>query len=132
MVEITPDIKTLLKKAIVAFSTVSVDKQPNTVAIFRVKVVSPNQILITDNFFNKTRKNLETNNQVSLAFWNLENDSNGAGYQLKGTAEIFTQGKWKDQVDIDPGNQGLAHKAAVLVTITEIWDLANPKLLCKS
>jgi hypothetical protein len=28
-------------------------------------------------------------------------------------------------------NQGLAHKAAILVTITEIWDLANPKLICK-
>ena len=33
-------------------------------------------------------------------------------------------------VDNDPDNAGLAHKAAILVTITEIWDLATPKLIC--
>lgn len=34
-------------------------------------------------------------------------------------------------VDDDPNNKSLAHKAAVLVRIDEIWDLAKPKLIAK-
>jgi hypothetical protein len=40
-------------------------------------------------------------------------------------------GKWKKRVDEDQDNKGLAHKAAVLVTVDEIWDLATPKLIAK-
>ena len=130
MLQIPTEIKNLFEKSIVAFATVDKDSKPNCVAIACCKVVTPNQVLITDNFFNKTRINLLKNNQVALSFWEPEDNPTGNhGYQLKGIAEYITSGKWKGIVDNDPNNRGLAHKAAVLVTVTEIWDLANPKLI---
>jgi predicted pyridoxine 5'-phosphate oxidase superfamily flavin-nucleotide-binding protein len=72
MVIVTPDIKELFEKAIIAFSTVSKQGIPNTVAIACAQVISDNQILFTDNFLNKSRQNLLDNNSVSLAFWNVE------------------------------------------------------------
>lgn len=129
MIQIPDNIKQLLEKSICAFSTVDSISRPNTVAVACCKLVSPNQVLITDNFFNKTRTNLSTNQQVSLSFWDPVDGSNNAGYQLKGFVEIFTNGPWKEAVDKDPDNAGLSHKAAILMTVSEIWDLANPGLI---
>lgn len=129
MINITPEIKQRFETSVVALGTVSQDNVPNVVAVACCKVVSDNQVLITDNFFNKTRVNLNANQHVSLSFWNPVDGDNNWGYQFKGTAEVFTEGEWKDIVNNDPDNAGLAHKAAVLVTITEIWDLATPKLI---
>jgi hypothetical protein len=126
MIIISPEIKFLLEKSIVAFATVDLSNKPNVVAVAFCKVISDNQILITDNFMNKTRENLENNKNISLSFWDQDN-----GYQLKGSAEVFTSGEFKEKVDSDPDNDGLAHKAAILVTINEIWDLSNPKLISK-
>ena len=47
------------------------------------------------------------------------------------TAKVITGGKYREIVNNLPWNQGLSHKAAILVTIIEIWDLANPRLICK-
>lgn len=127
MIIVNSEIKSLLEKSIIAFATVDLNNKPNVVAVAFCKVVSDNQILITDNFMNKTRENLENNKNVSLSFWNQDN-----GYQLKGTAEVYTSGEFKEIVDNDPNNNGLSHKAAILVTIEEIWDLNDPKLLAKT
>ena len=127
MIEITENIKTLLESSNVSFATSDQNNIPNCNIIACLKVINGNQILFTDNYFNKTRHNLEINNNVSLSF--CSNDGNEA-YQIKGTAEIFTNGIYKEMVDNMECNQGLAHKAAILVTITEIWDLADPKLIC--
>jgi hypothetical protein len=131
MISIPSEVSQLLQSTVAAFSTCSAEGVPNTVAIAYCKVVSPNQILISDNFFNKTRKNLDQNPHVSVTFWNKENDPNGVGYQIKGLAEVFTSGAWKDAVDQMECNQGQSHKAAILVTVSEIWDLAEPCLISK-
>ena len=130
MINFNSGIKSLLEKSICALATVDSNNKPNLIAVACCKVVSDNQVLITDNFMNKTRQNLLNNQNISLSFWDPVDGDNNQGFQLKGTAEVFTEGDWKNMVDNDPDNVGLAHKAAILVTITEIWDLANPKLLC--
>jgi len=130
MIKITENIKSLLEKSIIALGTCDKNFKPNVNAVAYCKVVSDSQVLVTDNFLNKTRQNLLENNQISLSFWNPIDGDNNEGYQLKGFAQVFTEGKWKKIVDNDPNNISLAHKAAILVTITEIWDLANPKLIC--
>lgn len=101
----------------------------NVVAIACCKVVGPDLILATDNYFNKTRKNLSENPRIALAVWSKDEKE---GYQLKGEAQYLTSGKWKKAVDQDPDNEGLAHKAAVLIRVKEIWDLVDPKLLVGS
>ncbi len=127
MIQISPNIKSLLENSNIAFATCNKNLVPNCVIIACVKVLDENQILFTDNYFNKTRINLDQNQNVSLSFCSV--DGNEA-YQLKGNAKVFTEGKYKEMVDNMECNQGLAHKAAILVTISEIWDLANPKLIC--
>ena len=129
MITISPIIKSLLEKSICAFCTVDSQNRPNAIAVACCKVVSNNQVLITDNFFNKTRTKLESKRFASLSFWDPTDGSDNQGYQFKGTVEVFTSGDWKDQVDNDPDNAGLAHKAAILFTVTEVWDLAHPQLL---
>jgi len=88
------------------------------------RLVDKNQILITDNFMNKTRKNILSNSKVSIVC--------GAGeewYQLKGTAKYCPKGKWRNIVKTMPENKGLSAKGAVLITIKEGYDLGNMKKL---
>lgn len=103
-----------------AFGTSDLNGKPNVIAVASVKVVGVNKILITDNLFNKTKRNLLSNNKVSITVWSKDEKY---GFQFKGTAEYLTAGKWKNIVDNMKENKDLAHKAAVLVTIEEIYDL---------
>lgn len=125
---ITGKIKELLEKEVVALTTVSGDGRPNVIAVAFCKVIEGSKVLVTDNFMNKTRQNLVNNQHVAMAVWSKDMEN---GYQLKGRAECITEGKYKELVDKDPNNKGLAHKAAVLVTVSEIWDLAQPRLIIK-
>ena len=122
-------IKKLIETSNFAFATADIEGQPNVIAVGGCEVVGEDKILITDNFMNKTRKNLLDNKKVAIAVWNSNGDE---GYQIKGTAEYFTEGSWKKRVDKDPENEGLAHKGAIMVNVEEIWDLVNPKLLQKA
>lgn len=119
------DLKPLLESSVLAFATSTPDGRPNCVAVSDVRILEE-KIIIADNFFNKTRINLDQNPKVSLAFWSPDGKQ---GYQIKGTAQIFTQGKNKNFLDTIPEHNGYAKKAAIVVTVTEIWDLANPKLV---
>jgi len=126
MITIPKNIKELIEKSLVAFATCDKLMRPNVIVIGGVTVVSPNQLLLTDNQMDKTKNNLLVNGQVSLAVWQGEE-----AYQLKGNAQYITSGPWKKIVDKNPRNKLFDHKAAVLVTITEIWDLNNVKLILK-
>jgi predicted pyridoxine 5'-phosphate oxidase superfamily flavin-nucleotide-binding protein len=129
MIRTTKKQKNLIEKQVLALATSDVTGKPNVIAVACCKVVAKDKILITDNFMNKTKKNLLVNNRVALAVWSNDWEE---GYQFRGKAQYLTSGKWKKRVDEDPpNNKGLAHKAAVLVTVDEIWDLADPKLVGK-
>jgi predicted pyridoxine 5'-phosphate oxidase superfamily flavin-nucleotide-binding protein len=128
MITINPPIKKLFEESIVALATCNKNGKPNCVCVNHCKVVSPNQILITDKAMNKTKINLLENGQVALTFW----DQDGScAYQFKGNAQYIASGPWKKKVDQDPNNKNSEHKAAILVSIAEIWDLTNSKLLLK-
>ncbi|MDD3647685.1 MAG: pyridoxamine 5'-phosphate oxidase family protein [Candidatus Dojkabacteria bacterium] len=122
-IKITREQKALLEKSIISLSTSSIRCRPNLVAVSCVKVVAADKILITDNFFGKTRKNLLENASVSLAVWSPKG---AKGWQFKGVAKYYSRGRWKRLVDEMKENKGLAHKAAVVVTVKEVYNLANP------
>lgn len=128
MTQIPDNIKQLVESTVCALATVDENDIPNVIAISCAKTVSQDQILITDNFFNKTKINIFKNPHVSLAVWSKDEKE---GFQLKGKAEYFTSGNWKKKVDKMKENEGLSHKGALLITIKEIWDLGKPKLICK-
>ena len=122
MISITDLQKELIENGTLAFCTVDTAGAPNVIAVGYVKVVSGNQLLITDNFFSKTLANLNSNTSVALAVWTEDGE---VGFQFKGSVEYFTSGPWKEQVDGMPENDELLHKGAVLVTVREIWDLTG-------
>ena len=106
-------------------STTSSQGMPNTVYVKFLKIYNDNQILIADNKFFKTKKNLEEN--PKLAFVVLDNETKKA-YQLKGNIEIHKQGqvfedarKWVEEET----NLRLSPKSAIILNVEEIYSGAD-------
>ena len=83
------EIKTHIESNPVAFATITNDGNPNVIGVAFVKVVSDNQILITDNYMNQTIRVIENNSNVCLVVW----DKDFIGYKLIGKAQYFTSGE---------------------------------------
>lgn len=127
LVKIPEEAKIVFEKAIkncqVAVSTSSTDSTPNTVPVVFLKLYDDEHILIADNYFQKTRKNLEENPKISIAFWNTE--TAWEGFQIKGTSKIYTLGKEYEEAFnfVKLKKPKLNTKAAVLVKIEQIYTL---------
>ncbi|UZE94029.1 MAG: pyridoxamine 5'-phosphate oxidase family protein [Candidatus Pacearchaeota archaeon] len=120
MVRIDKKLKNLIQKNILAFAT-SYSKKPNVVAIACVKVTGPDTLVITDNYMNKTKKNLLKNKNVAIVVWNKKGT---IGYQLKGKANYITKGKWLKFVKNMKENKEMPAKAAIIVKVKEVYKLA--------
>jgi len=116
---ITDEAKRIIEENPVAFATVDSNNKPNVIGVAYVKVVSQNQVIITDNYMKQTKENLEKNNNICLAVW----DKDWNGYKLIGTAEYFTQGEWEEFIEKMPENKGLPAKGAILVTVSKLIKL---------
>jgi len=110
------EIKTLIENQPIALATVTPDNKPNVICVAGVKVVSADEILITDNYMNQTLKDISQNRQVCLVVW----DSEMCGHKLIGESEYFTEGQWKKYVEELEENKNLPAKGAILVKISKI------------
>lgn len=119
MINISKNIKKIIEENPVAFATVNKNDKPNVIAVAFVKVISRNQVLITDVAMEQTRNNLKENNNICLAVWN----KNWKGYKLVGKANYFSAGKWKKFVEKIPENKDEKPKGAIMVTISKIIPL---------
>jgi len=115
--KIIEELKNLIKSNPLGLASADSDGNPHCIAVAYIKVVSENQILITDGHMITTVNNIKNNPKVSLVVWNKDWENNCYGYVLKGTAEHFTEGKWFDEVSKISENEGLEFKGAILVTI---------------
>ena len=121
MVTITEEMKEVVTNAQMPMvATASRDAKPNVVPIRFTKVISEHEILLMDNYMNKTRANIEANPEVAVTVWNPELRQ---GFQFKGQARIETNGiifeegvKWVKtrRPQTDP-------KAAIIITVEEIY-----------
>jgi predicted pyridoxine 5'-phosphate oxidase superfamily flavin-nucleotide-binding protein len=125
MIQINNDLKTLIENNALGFATVGGDGNPHVIAVGCVKVVSDNQILITDDYIVETTKNIRQNPNVALAVWSRNWEENCIGYELKGTAEYFTEGKWYDIMKQNLETAGEPQKGAIVITINKIKGLAS-------
>jgi predicted pyridoxine 5'-phosphate oxidase superfamily flavin-nucleotide-binding protein len=66
MVEINEELKNLIENNALALASVDQENNPHCIAVAYVKVVSNNQILITDAHIIETTKNIKRNPKVSL------------------------------------------------------------------
>ncbi len=119
MVKINSKTKKIIEENPLAFATVDNAGKPNVIGVAYVKVVSKNQILITDNFMHQTKRNLKRNNNVCLAVWDIK----WSGVKLVGRADYYNSGKWKNFVEEMPENKDLPAKGAILVTVSELFKL---------
>jgi len=123
MVEIDSELKIIIENNVITFSTVDKDKAPHSIAVAYVKVVDSDKVLISDNYMKETIENLKNNNNVSLLTWNENWKKDCFSFELKGTAQYFTLGKWRDEVKKIQENRGNPAKGAILVTISKIKKL---------
>jgi predicted pyridoxine 5'-phosphate oxidase superfamily flavin-nucleotide-binding protein len=124
MIKITPKIKKLIEENALAFATVDEKGNPHCIAVGFVKVVSKNQILVTDNYMVETTRNIQKNPNVVLVVWNKDWKENCVGYELRGVAQYLRSGKWYEMVKKIPENKGEPCKGAILIKINKIKKLA--------
>ena len=121
MVKITEemqDVITKMKPPVVA--TAGKDGRPNVVPIGFTRVISDDEILLMDNYMNKTRANIEANPQVAISAWSLEDR---IGFQFKGRARVETAGKlFEEGIEwVKAKRTHTIPRAAIIVKIEEIF-----------
>ncbi|MCW4011686.1 MAG: pyridoxamine 5'-phosphate oxidase family protein [Candidatus Bathyarchaeota archaeon] len=123
MVKIPEEVRTLFTdNRVIAMGTSTKDGTPNTVYIGSWWWRDDETVLVVDNFFKKTRKNLEENPIVSLVVWDRIKQ---ASYQLKGNATLHTEGEDFDnalKIERDRTDMFYPCKAIVLIHIEEVYE----------
>jgi len=119
-IEINEGMKKIIEENALALATVNPKSEPHNIAVGFVKVVSKNQLLISDNYINETLENIKTNSNVSLAVWIRNWEDNCIGYELFGEAEYFKEGKWIERIKQIPENKDAPCKGAILITLNKI------------
>lgn len=90
------------------------------VPIGAFKLLDDETLLISDQFFQKTLKNLKENPKIALSFWGEK-----GGYQIKGPITLHTNDDvfkqdvaWMKEV-----RPTLTPKSAVIVKITDVYNI---------
>jgi uncharacterized protein len=121
MVKLTDEIKESLTGTKVFFlATSSRDSRPNVVPIGAFKLLDDGTALISDQFFNKTLRNLKENPQVAVSWWGTK-----GGFQIKGPVTIHTSGDIFDQdvAWVKSIRADLQAKSAVVMKITDVYQV---------
>ena len=113
--DISADLKGFIENGALSLSTVNEHNTPHTIYVMSVKVIGKNKILVTDNYMRETKENISFNKNVSLSI--LIGD---AAYELKGTAEYFSNGPLVEQIKKIPENMGFPCKGAIIISIKKI------------
>ncbi|NLX49040.1 MAG: pyridoxamine 5'-phosphate oxidase family protein [Methanospirillum sp.] len=119
MVALTPDIEESLRETKTAFlATSSGDGCPNVVPIAAFTVLDNGSLLISDQFFNKTLKNMQQNPRIALSWWGGK-----GGFQVKGTVTLHTDDEVfsRNVAWMKEFRPNLVPKTAVLVTVTDVY-----------
>ena len=101
-------------------STSSLKAIPNIIYLKFLKVYNNEQILIANNKFFKTEKNLIENPRIAFVVFDKENRK---AYQIKGIVEIHKKGKiFEDVVKwVHKTRQDINPKSAILLNVEEIY-----------
>lgn len=123
MVKLSDEMKEdFAKMRIFPFATASKNGEPNVIPIGMCRLQEDGEtIWITDNYFSKTRKNLEENPRGSLYIWGGE--VKGC-YQIKGDIEIKTEGADYEKMYkmVKSIGEKYPAKALAIFKITEVYE----------
>ncbi len=104
------------RKGPIVFSTVDKDGVPNAIYATCVSKFDEETIIIADNYFDKTQKNILSGSRGSILFITNEDKS----FQLKGAIEYYTEGKFFDDMKKWNPSKHPGHAATVLI-IEEVY-----------
>lgn len=119
MVKVTEEIKESLKGTKVAYlATAGKDGTPNVVPIGAFKFLDDETLLISDQYFNKTLKNLQENPKIALSWWGEK-----GGFQIKADITIHTDGEiFREDVEwVHRIRATLNPKSAIVGKITGVY-----------
>jgi len=94
-------------------ATASPEGKPNLIYVSFLRVLDDETLQIADNFFFKTRKNLDANPVIAVTFWG---DAIDDCYQVKGPVDVETEGPvYDDCVQwVQSANEDMEPKAAAI------------------
>ena len=104
----------------VILATVSLGGIPNIIYATCVGAFGDDRLVVADNYFDKTRKNLLAGGKGSLLF----RSKSGKAYQVKGTLEYHTSGEVFDHMKTWNPSQHPGHAAAAL-RVEEVYSGAE-------
>ena len=98
------------RKGPAILGTVSAEGVPNVIYVSCVGALGDDRLVVADNYFDKTRRNLKATGKGSLLF----QDKDGKAYQVKGTLEYHTEGEIFQSMKGWNPTQHPGHAAAAL------------------
>lgn len=108
------------RKGPVVFSTVSPENVPNAIYATCVHLYDDHTILIADNYFSKTRKNISKGCIGSILF--ITEDKKA--YQLKGSIQFHIRGEYFENMKTwNP--EHLPGRAVAILKVDEAWSGAK-------
>jgi predicted pyridoxine 5'-phosphate oxidase superfamily flavin-nucleotide-binding protein len=119
VVKVTEEIKESLKGTKIAYlSTAAKDGAPNVVPIGAFKFLDDETLLISDQYFNKTLKNLQENPKIALSWWGEK-----GGFQIKADITIHTDGEiFREDIEWVHSIRATLHpKSAIVGKITGVY-----------
>jgi Predicted flavin-nucleotide-binding protein structurally related to pyridoxine 5''-phosphate oxidase len=123
MVKLTDEMKEdFARMKIFPFATASKDGEPNVIPIGMCNLQEDGEtIWIADNYFNKTRNNLDENPRGAIYVWGPE--IKGC-YQIKGDIEIKTEGEDYEKMYKMVKSRGdrFPAKALTVLKITDVYE----------
>lgn len=119
-VKINEGMKKMIEENAMGFANVNSQGEVHNIAVAYVKVVSDDEVVVSNNYIEETIENIKQNPKVSLVVWNKDWEENCVGYELKGNAEYFTEGKWIDFIKKIPINEGEPCNGSILVKINKV------------
>jgi predicted pyridoxine 5'-phosphate oxidase superfamily flavin-nucleotide-binding protein len=122
-IEINEGIKNMIEENAMSLATIDKKGNPHNIAVGYVKVISKNELIISNNYIVETIENIKSNKNISLVVWHQNWKKNCIGYELKGEAQYFTEGKWLEFVKKLPINKDEPTKGAILIKINKIKSL---------
>ena len=100
----------------VILATVSRDGVPNAIYATCVSAFADNRLVVADNYFDKTRRNLLAGGKGALLF----RSKSGKAFQVKGTLEYHTSGEVFDHMKTWNPTKHPGHGAAALL-VEEVY-----------
>jgi len=111
------------KSGPVILTTVDKSGKPNSIYATCISRYDESTIVVADNYFDKTRKNILAGSKASILFIT----KSGTSYQVKGTIQLFENGDIFDDMKKWNPAQHPGHAAAAL-TVEEVFS-GSKKLL---